>query len=108
MDAQLRWAALVSKVGSLALHRNPRRAVLVFKNFYGPAIPARSVIIIRVGLGEWDVLPQYLGRAGVVRRSQGELADATGGGAGGRSQVGRPGRLRRRAGVARRLPRLLH
>ena len=30
---------LVSKVGSLALNHNPGRAVLVFKNFYGPGAP---------------------------------------------------------------------
>ena len=30
LDAQLRWVALVSKMGSPALYRNPERADLVF------------------------------------------------------------------------------
>ena len=64
LDAQLGWVALVSKMGSPALYRNPERADLVFT---------------KCSMGR-----KYLEQLD----SQGGLADAAGGGAAGRSKVG--------------------
>ena len=56
------FASLDFQGGQPVLYRNPGRALLVFKNFYGLAIPGTARQVIILGFGEWDVLAQYLGR----------------------------------------------
>ena len=56
------WVPLVSKAGSLALSRNPGRAVLVSKNFYAIPEAARRVSVWPGDNYRLDVLAKYLGR----------------------------------------------